>query len=75
MVSVANPSGKLAENMLYFARTLRAAGMKLGPASVVDCVRAVEIGGISDRDDFYWTLHSVLVSRHEDHVVFDEAFR
>ena len=75
MVSVANPSGKLAENMLYFARTLRAAGMKLGPASVVDCVRAVEVGGISDRDDFYWTLHSVLVSRHEDHVVFDEAFR
>ncbi|TJX21125.1 MAG: VWA domain-containing protein, partial [Mesorhizobium sp.] len=27
------------------------------------------------RDDFYWTLHAVLVSRHEDHAIFDEAFR
>jgi uncharacterized protein with von Willebrand factor type A (vWA) domain len=31
--------------------------------------------GIGNRDDFYWTLHSVLVTRHEDHAVFDEAFR
>lgn len=71
----ANPDGRLAENILYFARTLRASGLKLGPAAVVDCVRAVEAGGISDRDDFYWTLHCVLVTRHEDHVVFDQAFR
>jgi len=67
-------SGKLAENILYFSRTLRAAGMKLGPSSVVDCVRAVEAGGISDRDDFYWTLHSVLVTRKEDMIVFEQAF-
>lgn len=71
----ANPEGRLAENILYFARTLRAAGMKLGPAAVVDCVRAVEQGGISDRDDFYWTLHCVLVTRKEDRPVFDQAFK
>ena len=29
----------------------------------------------ASRDDFYWTLHAVLVTRHEDHPVFDEAFR
>ena len=68
-------SGRLAENILYFARTLRGAGMRVGPASVVDAVRAVQAAGISDRDDFYWTLHCVFVSRHEDHPVFDEAFR
>nr|MDJ0614866.1 VWA domain-containing protein [Rhizobiaceae bacterium] len=71
----ANPDGRLAENIMYFARTLRTAGMKLGPSAVVDCVRAVEEGGISDRDDFYWTLHCVLVTRKEDRVVFDQAFR
>jgi len=71
----ANPDGRLAENILYFARTLRAAGMKLGPAAVVDCVRAVEQGGISDRDDFYWTLHCVLVTRKEDRIIFDQAFK
>ena len=70
-----NSQGKLADNILHFARALRAAGMRLGPASVVDCVRAVSAGGISDRDDFYWTLHCVLVNRREDHAVFDEAFR
>lgn len=73
-VRQANPEGRLPDNILYFARTLRAAGMKLGPASVVDCVRAVSAGGISDRDDFYWTLHCVLVNRKEDHVIFDQAF-
>ncbi len=71
----AEADGRLAENILYFARTLRAAGMKLGPSSVVDCVRAVEAGGISDRDDFYWTLHCVLVHRFEDRVIFDQAFK
>jgi uncharacterized protein len=71
----AEEDGRLAQNILYFARTLRAAGMRVGPAAAIDAVRAVQVGGISDRDDFYWTLHCVLVSRHEDHAVFDEAFR
>ncbi len=74
VVRHAGPQGRLPENILYFARALRAAGMKLGPASVVDSVKAVTKGGISDRDDFYWTLHCVLVSRYEDHVIFDQAF-
>ena len=71
----AQESGKLAQNIVYFARTLRGAGMRVGPSAVVDCVRAVRAGGISSRDDFYWTLHCVLVNRKEDRPVFDEAFR
>ncbi|MCF6322617.1 MAG: VWA domain-containing protein [Rhizobiaceae bacterium] len=70
-----NPEGKLAQNVLYFARTLRGAGMRIGPAAMVDAVRAIETCGISNRDDFYWTLHCVMVIRREDHAVFDEAFR
>jgi len=72
---VANPDGRLADNIVYFARALRKAGMRVGPASVVDAIDAVLTAGIGSRDDFYWTLHSVLVTRHEDHAVFDEAFR
>ena len=71
----AAPSGRLADNIVYFARTLRKAGMRVGPASVKDAIEAVLAAGIGSRDDFYWTLHAVLVSRHEDHAVFDEAFR
>jgi uncharacterized protein with von Willebrand factor type A (vWA) domain len=67
--------GKLAENIVYFARVLRRAGLPVGPASVVDAIRAVETVGIATRDDFYWTLHAIFVKRHEQHAVFDEAFR
>ena len=68
-------TGRLPDNILYFARTLRGAGMRTGPAATVDAVRAVELAGITDRDDFYWILHTIFVTRHEDHPVFDEAFR
>ncbi|MCO5065868.1 MAG: VWA domain-containing protein [Rhizobiaceae bacterium] len=71
----ARPDGRLADNIVYFARTLRKAGMRVGPASVKDAIEAVLTAGIGSRDDFYWVLHSVLVTRHEDHAVFDEAFR
>ena len=67
--------GRLAENVTYFARTLRDAGVRVGPAAVVDAVEAIRAGGMGHRDDFYWTLHSILISRREDHAVFDEAFR
>lgn len=71
----ADPDGKLADNILYFCRTLRKAGLKIGPASVVQAIEAVEVGGLESRDQFYWTLHAVLVKKREDRLVFDEAFR
>ena len=49
--------------------------MRVGPAAVTDAVEAVKVAGIGSRDDFYWILHSIFVNRHEDHAVFDEAFR
>jgi uncharacterized protein len=68
-------SGRLAENILYFARALRAAGIPVGPGSVLDALAAVETAGVGTRDDFYWTLHAVFVKRHEHSVLFDQAFR
>ncbi|MCV3241277.1 vWA domain-containing protein [Mesorhizobium sp. ZC-5] len=73
--NVVKPEGRIADNIVYFARALRKAGMRVGPASVKDAIEAVLAAGIGSRDDFYWTLHAVLVSRHEDHATFDEAFR
>ena len=71
----AEPDGRLADNIVHFARALRKAGMRVGPAAVIDAIQAVIAAGVGTRDDFYWTLHAVLVTRHEDHAVFDEAFR
>src|ERR1700726_1860166 len=67
--------GRLAENIVYFARALRAAGIPVGPGSVLDALEAVKAAGVGTRDDFYWTLHAVFVKRHEHSVLFDQAFR
>ena len=67
-------SGRIADNIVYFARALRKAGLPVGPAAVLDAVRAVEAAGIGSRDDFYWTLHSVFVKKREHRAVFHEAF-
>lgn len=67
--------GRLADNIAYFGRALRAAGLSVGPGRVLDAIAAVEAGGIGSREDFYWTLHALFVSRHEDSQVFDQAFR
>lgn len=66
---------RIIDNIVYFARTLRKAGVPVGPASVVDAVQAVEVSGITSRDDLYWTLHAVFVRKREQKVLFDEAFR
>lgn len=67
--------GHLADNIVYFARALRAAGLPVGPAQAVDAVEAVKAVGIGPKSDFYWALHAVLVRRHEHHPIFDQAFR
>jgi uncharacterized protein len=68
-------SGRLAQNILYFARALREAGLPVGPGSVLDALNAVEAAGIGDRADFYATLHAVFVKKHEHSILFDQAFR
>jgi uncharacterized protein with von Willebrand factor type A (vWA) domain len=67
--------GTLADNILYFARALRAAGIPVGPGAVLDALEAVQAAGITTREDFYWTLHAVFVKRHEHSILFDQAFR
>jgi hypothetical protein len=67
--------GRLSENILYFARALRAAGLPVGPGAVLDALEAVNVARIGDREDFYWTLHAVFVKRHEHSLLFEQAFK
>jgi uncharacterized protein len=67
--------GRLADNLVHFARALRAAGMPVGPGAVLDALGAVEAAGIGAREDFYWILHAIFVKRHEHSLLFDQAFR
>src|SRR6516164_4600753 len=59
---------------MHFARTLRAAGLPVGPGKVIDAVTAVQAIGITNRNDFYWTLHAVFVNRPDQRLIFDQAF-
>ncbi len=70
----AGDNGRMAENILYFARTLRAAGLPVGPGKVLDALKAIEAVGLGRRDDFYWTLHAVFVNRRDQQELFDQAF-
>jgi uncharacterized protein with von Willebrand factor type A (vWA) domain len=67
--------GRLSDNIAYFGRALRAAGLPVGPGAVIDAIAAVEAARVGTREDFYWTLHAVFVKRHEHSLLFDQAFR
>lgn len=70
-----NRVGRLPDNVAYFGRALRAAGMPVGPGDVVDAVEALASAGVGARADFYWVLHAVFVRRHEHSILFEQAFR
>jgi uncharacterized protein len=67
--------GRLAENVVRFARALRAAGLRVGPGRGHVAVSAAAEVGVGSREDFYWALHAALVSRADERALFDEAFR
>ena len=69
------PDGKLANNIVWFARALRKAGLPIGPGRVQEAVRAVAAAGFTERRDFYWALHAVFVNRPEQRTVFAQVFR
>ena len=66
-------SGKLAENIMHFARVLREAGIPVGPGAVLDALDAAGSGSLRTRDDFYWTLHAVFVKRRDQRELFDQC--
>ncbi|MCB9930717.1 MAG: VWA domain-containing protein [Alphaproteobacteria bacterium] len=69
------PTGRIPENIMHFVRTLRAAGLPLGPGHTLRAVEAVRAIAITDRRDFYWALRSSLISRHDQIELFDQAYQ
>ena len=68
------PMGNMADNVVGFARALRAAGMPVGPGSVIDAMNALQVIEIGNRADVYTTLEAIFVKRHEHALVFAQAF-
>ena len=74
MREIAGGTGRLAENIMHFARLLRATGLPIGTGRILEALRAVTTAGVARRDDFYWTLHAVFVNRRDQRELFDQAF-
>ncbi len=66
--------GRIAENIIYFSRLLRSAGLPVGPGKVLDAIAAVELVGVGCQEDLYWSLNSQFVNRYDQRELFDQAF-
>ena len=66
-------TGKLADNLSGFGRTLRRAGVRVDAARMALAQQAVMLVGLQ-REDFCAALEAVLVSREQDRLVFRELF-
>src|SRR6201994_3416080 len=68
------PTGQMADNVVGFARALRAAGLPVGPGAVIDALNALQAIEIGNRADVYATLEAIFVKRHEHALIFRQAF-
>ena len=63
-----------ADNVAHFARILRHAGIPVGPDRVLAALEAIEAVGVGRRDDVHAALSAVMLDRHEQQALFDDAF-
>jgi uncharacterized protein with von Willebrand factor type A (vWA) domain len=67
-------SGLISDNVVGFARALRAAGIPVGPGAVIDALNALQLIEIGNRSDVFTTLEAIFVKRHEHALIFAQAF-
>lgn len=66
--------GKLADNLVGFARSLRRAGVPVDASRMALAQQAAGLIDLGRREDFSAALEAVLVSREQDRAVFAELF-
>lgn len=67
-------AGQMADNVIGFARVLRAAGIPIGPGAVIDALTALQAIDIGSRADVFTALEAIFVKRHEYSLIFAQAF-
>ena len=65
----------LLHNLLHFGRLLHELGIDVHAGRMLDVAEALDHIDISRRSDFRATLRSLLIHRHQDLAIFDDAFR
>ena len=63
------------ERVVVFGRDLRAHGLSVTPAEVVTAATALPLIDLTDRDEVFLSLRSILTSSVDDFPIFAEAFK
>lgn len=66
--------GRLAENVVHFARVLRTAGVPVGTDRVLLALNALKVAGLESRADLHAVLSACLLDRAQHRQLFDQAF-
>src|SRR5690606_39013910 len=74
-MNAAQPTSRLAANVVHFARLLRRAGLPVGVGKMLAAVEAAAWVGLEHRTDLHAALAANLIDRGEQRELFDEAFR
>ena len=74
MLLTAPPERFFEENMAAFAALLRAEGLVLGTAELLDALQALHHVDITDRAAFKTALRATLVKNQRDLEIFDQSF-
>ena len=67
-------TGKLADNIAGFGRTLRRAGVRVDPSRIALAVEATQAVGLAQKQDVSAAMEAVMVSREQDRLAFRELF-
>jgi uncharacterized protein with von Willebrand factor type A (vWA) domain len=74
-IAVLSDHGRLPENITYFCKALRRAGVPVGTAQILDAIRAVNTVGFTKRSDFRITLRACLIIKPDHFTVFEQVFK
>ena len=74
MIPARQTPGRLAENVMHFARVLRSAGMPVGTDRVSLSLNALQVAGLSSKRELHDVLQTCLLDRVEHRELFDQAF-
>ena len=74
MIPARQTPGRLAENVMHFARVLRSAGMPVGTDRVSLSLNALQVAGLHSKRELHDVLQTCLLDRVEHRELFDQAF-
>ena len=70
-----SPPSDLTSHVVRFCRALRDEGLLVGPTETAAALRALTLVDLMDRQQVYWGLRSLLVSRLHEVPAYDSCFR